>query len=77
MVKGVDSQFIISKLALFNFSKWQKEYGKVSFSTQNNAWQVKVVLKDETLEFKGENSYPKNWDVVVNVIDMLDKIYIK
>lgn len=56
-----DKDEIIKELQRFYFSNWKDIYDTNVAPKLENSWCIKLVFKDDTLEFKGFDDYPRAW----------------
>lgn len=72
----VDKDTLIKELQRFYFSNWKGVYNTNAAPKLENSWQIKLVFKNDTLEFKGFDDYPRAWICVERFANKYGNFYL-
>ncbi len=71
-----DKDEIIKELQQFYFSNWKEVYDTNAEPKLENSWRIKLVFKNDTLEFKGFDDYPRAWICVERFANKYGNFYL-
>ena len=64
---------IIKELSNFYFSNWEEKYVNKINPKPENAWSIRLIFENDTLEFMGIDDYPNVWEYVKWFIEKYSK----
>ena len=65
----LDKDKIIKELSRINFANFRDVYNDNEHPILENAWVISLLFNDEIKEYRGLDSYPKSWSLILKFIN--------